>query len=76
MDPDTSTWSFIMYKINDFYSFGQGGDPSINTRTVFTQMQDSGVTLQILAMHTGIWPNEGGAVSLLIVAPTFSGCLI
>jgi len=63
VDPDVSAWSNITYKISDLYSFGQGGDTRINTRTVSTQMRDSDETLHILAMDTGTWPNEGGGVS-------------
>ncbi|KAJ9092274.1 hypothetical protein QFC21_006916 [Naganishia friedmannii] len=63
VDPDISAWSSITYKISDLYSFGQGGDTRINTRTLSTQMQDSRDTLHILAMDTGTWPNEGGGVS-------------
>ncbi|KAJ9112226.1 hypothetical protein QFC22_006310 [Naganishia vaughanmartiniae] len=63
VEPDISAWSSITYKISDLYSFGQGGDTRINTRTLSTQMQDSRDNLHVLAMDTGTWPNEGGGVS-------------
>jgi hypothetical protein len=44
-------------------SFGQGGDTRINTRTITTQLQDRDNKLNVLAMDTGTWPNEGGGVS-------------
>jgi hypothetical protein len=63
VDTDISAWSNIAYKISDFYSFGQGGDTRINTRTVSTQLQDNQHTLHVLSMDTGTWPIEGGGVS-------------
>jgi glycosyltransferase involved in cell wall biosynthesis len=63
IDPEVSSWTLLAYKISDFYSFGQGGDATINTRTQSTQMRDSHDTLHVLAHDTGTWPNEGGGVS-------------
>lgn len=63
IDPDISAWSSLAYKLSDLYTFGQGGDARINTRTVATQLRDDVDTLHVLAMDTGTWPNEGGGVS-------------
>jgi glycosyltransferase involved in cell wall biosynthesis len=63
INPDISSWTLLAYKMSDLYSFGQGGDATINTRTQMTQMQDEDDTLHVLAMDTGTWPNEGGGVS-------------
>jgi len=63
MDPGISSWVHIAFKISDFYSFGQGGDARINTRTLSTQLRDSEDELHILAMDTSTWPNEPGGVS-------------
>ncbi|KAF2017682.1 glycosyltransferase family 4 protein [Aaosphaeria arxii CBS 175.79] len=63
VDPEISAWLHIAYKIADYYSFGQGGDSTINTRTLSGQMQDSDDELHILAMDTSTWPNEPGGVS-------------
>ena len=63
VESETSAWSSITYKLSDLYSFGQGGDTRINTRTEKTQLQDSQDIMNVLAMDTGTWPNEGGGVS-------------
>jgi glycosyltransferase involved in cell wall biosynthesis len=63
IDPEISSWVHIAFKISDFYSFGQGGDSRINTRTLSTQLKDSDDELHILAMDTSTWPNEPGGVS-------------
>lgn len=64
VDPEVSSWTPLAFKISDLYSFGQGGDTRINTRSVSTQLfKDSESTLHVLAMDTGTWPNEGGGVS-------------
>lgn len=63
IDPEISSWVHIAFKISDFYSFGQGGDSRINTRTLSTQMRDGDDELHILAMDTSTWPNEPGGVS-------------
>jgi glycosyltransferase involved in cell wall biosynthesis len=63
MDPELSSWLHIAFKISDYYSFGQGGDSTINTRTMNSQLQDSDDELHILAMDTSTWPNEPGGVS-------------
>jgi hypothetical protein len=63
IEPEISSWTPLAFKISDLYSFGQGGDTRINTRTLSTQLQDSDSNLNVLAMDTGTWPNEGGGVS-------------
>lgn len=63
IDPEISSWVHIAYKISDFYSFGSGGDTTINTRTTSTQIKDSEDKLHILATDTSTWPNEPGGVS-------------
>ncbi|KAI9876111.1 MAG: hypothetical protein M1823_007341, partial [Watsoniomyces obsoletus] len=63
MDPAVGQWTNAAYRINDLYSFGQGGDCTINTRTVNQQLGDTNRELHVLAMDTGTWPNEGGGVS-------------
>jgi glycosyltransferase involved in cell wall biosynthesis len=63
INPDISSWTLLAYKMSDLYSFGQGGDATINTRTQMSQMPDEDDVLHVLAMDTGTWPNEGGGVS-------------
>lgn len=63
MDPEVSSWTWLAFKMSDLYSFGQGGDARINTRTLSTQLQDSDSQLHILALDTATWPNEPGGVS-------------
>lgn len=63
IDPEISSWTQLAFKISDLYSFGQGGDARINTRTLSTQLQDTDSELHVLAMDTGTWPNEPGGVS-------------
>ena len=76
VDPQVSSWVHIAYRISDLYAFGQGGDASINTRTLGSQFHDSEDDrqpstvvdnkvdeLHILAMDTSTWPNDPGGVS-------------
>lgn len=63
VDPEISSWVHIAFKISDLYSFGQGGDSRINTRTLSKQLRDNDDELHILAMDTSTWPNEPGGVS-------------
>lgn len=63
LDPDISSWVHIAFKISDMYTFGQGGDSTINTRTLYNQLRDNDDELHILAMDTSTWPNEPGGVS-------------
>jgi glycosyltransferase involved in cell wall biosynthesis len=61
-DPEISAWVHVAYKIADLYSFGNGGDSTINTRTPAI-VDDSHNELHILAMDTSTWPMEPGGVS-------------
>ncbi|KAF7587108.1 hypothetical protein BBP40_007714 [Aspergillus hancockii] len=63
IDPEVSSWTWLAFKMSDLYSFGQGGDARINTRTLSTQLQDSESQLHVLALDTATWPNEPGGVS-------------
>lgn len=63
LDAETSSWMSLAFKMSDFYTFGQGGDAVINTRTTSSQLHDTGNSLHVLATDTGTWPNEGGGVS-------------
>ncbi|KAH0537525.1 hypothetical protein FGG08_005700 [Glutinoglossum americanum] len=63
IDREISSWTPLAFKMSDFYSFGQGGDAVINTRTRSSQLRDSDNELHVLATDTGTWPNEGGGVS-------------
>ncbi|RMZ75833.1 hypothetical protein DV737_g5106, partial [Chaetothyriales sp. CBS 132003] len=63
MDPEISSWTWLAFKTSDLYTFGQGGDTCINTRSVSTQLRDTKSELHVLAMDTGTWPAEGGGVS-------------
>ena len=63
MNPEVSSWTWLAFKMSDLYSFGQGGDARINTRTLSTQLQDSDRQLHVLALDTATWPNEPGGVS-------------
>ncbi|KAB8236516.1 glycosyltransferase family 4 protein [Aspergillus alliaceus] len=63
IDPEVSSWTWLAFKMSDLYSFGQGGDARINTRTLSTQLQDSDSQLHVLALDTATWPNEPGGVS-------------
>ncbi|KAF1999703.1 glycosyltransferase family 4 protein [Amniculicola lignicola CBS 123094] len=61
-DPDISAWVHVAFKIADLYSFGQGGDSTINTRTP-GMVADTHDELHVLAMDTSTWPMEPGGVS-------------
>ncbi|KAK3314058.1 glycosyl transferase [Apodospora peruviana] len=63
VDPATSSWTHLAYKMSDIYSFGQGGDARINTRKLESQLADSEYELHVLAMDTSTWPNDPGGVS-------------
>ncbi|GAB1207399.1 hypothetical protein APSETT445_006115 [Aspergillus pseudonomiae] len=63
MNPEVSSWTWLAFKMSDLYSFGQGGDARINTRTLSTQLRDSDSQLHVLALDTATWPNEPGGVS-------------
>lgn len=59
---DISAWTPLAIRMSDLFSFGQGGDAVIFTRTKALQ-QDTDRTLHVIAVDTGTWPNEGGGVS-------------
>ncbi|KAG9248806.1 glycosyltransferase family 4 protein [Calycina marina] len=61
LDNSISGWTPLAMKIADFYSFGQGGDANSRTRSKEPDFDDGG--LQVLAVDSGTWPNEGGGVS-------------
>ena len=58
LDNSISGWTPLAMKIADFYSFGQGGDANSRTRAKDPDFDDGG--LQVLAVDSGTWPNEGG----------------
>ncbi|KAH7113234.1 glycosyl transferase [Dendryphion nanum] len=63
IEAELSAWIHIAFKIADLYSFGSGGDSTINTRTLNGQLQDGDDELRVLAMDTSTWPMEPGGVS-------------
>lgn len=63
IDPQVSSWIHIAYKMSDFYTFGTGGESSINTRHLTSQLLDSEHEIHVLCMDTSTWPNDPGGVS-------------
>jgi hypothetical protein len=63
VDSEISAWVHVAYNLSDLYSFGSGGDTTINTRTHDGQIQDSDDELHVMAMDTSTWPYEPGGVS-------------
>lgn len=61
LDNSISGWAPLAIKIADLYSFGQGGDANSRTRSKAPDFDNDG--LQVLAVDSGTWPNEGGGVS-------------
>jgi hypothetical protein len=59
---DISAWTPLAIRMSDLFSFGQGGDAVIFTRTK-TLQRDTDSNLHVIAVDTGTWPNEGGGVS-------------
>jgi hypothetical protein len=59
---DISAWTPLAIRMSDLFSFGQGGDAVIFTRTK-TLQHDTDRNLHVIAVDTGTWPNEGGGVS-------------
>lgn len=59
---DISAWTPLAIRMSDLFSFGQGGDAVIFTRTK-TLQSDTENNLHVIAVDTGTWPNEGGGVS-------------
>jgi len=61
LDSSISGWTPLAIKIADLYSFGQGGDANSRTRSKEPDFDND--RLQVLAVDSGTWPNEGGGVS-------------
>ncbi|KAI1002392.1 hypothetical protein K3495_g5809 [Podosphaera aphanis] len=61
LDNSISGWAPLAIKIADLYSFGQGGDANSRTRSNNPDFDND--DLQVLAVDSGTWPNEGGGVS-------------
>jgi len=59
---DISAWTPLAIRLSDLFSFGQGGDAVVFTRTK-TLQSDTDRSLHVVAVDTGTWPNEGGGVS-------------
>jgi hypothetical protein len=59
---EISAWTPLAIRLADLFSFGQGGDAVVYTRTKALQ-PDNDDTLHVIAVDTGTWPNEGGGVS-------------
>jgi hypothetical protein len=59
---DISAWTPLAVRMSDLFSFGQGGDAVIYTRTKALG-RDTDKNLHVIAVDTGTWPNEGGGVS-------------
>lgn len=62
LSSDISAWTPLAIRMSDLFSFGQGGDAVIFTRTK-TLQRDTDNNLHVIAVDTGTWPNEGGGVS-------------
>lgn len=62
LSKDISSWTPLAIKLGDLFSFGQGGDALMFTRTQSLQ-PDTNDKLSVMAVDTGTWPNEGGGVS-------------
>ncbi|OCL10264.1 glycosyltransferase family 4 protein [Glonium stellatum] len=62
LSSDISAWTPLAIRMSDLFSFGQGGDAVIYTRTK-TLQPDTDKSLHVIAVDTGTWPNEGGGVS-------------
>lgn len=58
LDNTVSSWTPLAMKINDLYSFGQGGDACSRTRSNATIEEDDEANLHVIAVDTGTWPNE------------------
>jgi hypothetical protein len=59
LDSTISSWTPLAMKMNDLYSFGQGGDACSRTRSnVTSQEEDDETALHVIAVDTGTWPNE------------------
>ena len=60
LDNTISSWTPLAMKINDLYSFGQGGDACSMTRSNAASQEDDEdeAALHVIAIDTGTWPNE------------------
>ncbi|CAL3973371.1 unnamed protein product [Diplocarpon coronariae] len=64
LDRMVSSWTPLAIKINDLYSFGQGGDACSRTRPDdTTQEHDEEAAIHVIAVDTETWLNEGGGVA-------------
>ncbi|KAH8674812.1 hypothetical protein BGZ60DRAFT_448441 [Tricladium varicosporioides] len=63
LDSSISSLTPLAIKINDLYTFGQGGDACSSTRSNLTTEKGNEPSLHVIAMDTGTWPNEAGGVS-------------
>ena len=61
LDNSISGWAPLAIKMADLHSFGQGGDANSRSRSKAPEFDNEG--LQVLAVDSGTWPNEGGGVS-------------
>jgi hypothetical protein len=61
LDNSISGWAPLAFKMADLHSFGQGGDANSRSRAKAPEFDNEG--LQVLAVDSGTWPNEGGGVS-------------
>lgn len=61
LETSISSWCPLAIKKMDLYSFGQGGDANSRTRSKEPDFDND--ELQVLAVDSGTWPNEGGGVS-------------
>lgn len=59
LSSDISAWTPLAIRMSDLFSFGQGGDAVVYTRTKALQ-KDTDSSLHVIAVDTGTWPNEGG----------------
>ena len=62
LSSDIAAWTPLAIRLSDMFSFGQGGDAVVYTRTK-TLQPDTEDTMHVVAVDTGTWPNEGGGVS-------------
>jgi hypothetical protein len=58
LDITISSRTPLAIKINDLYSFGQGGDSCSKTRSNAIGQEDDESSLHVIAVDTGTWPNE------------------
>ena len=61
LENSISGWAPLAIKMADLHSFGQGGDANSRSRSKALEFDND--ELQVLAVDSGTWPNEGGGVS-------------